>query len=127
MTTIHFKAIDPQEIKERFSDYFWEKTTYFLIQSDGEEAALYGIIHRGNKTGDAFLTVFERHRYKLLNKKTLNDLFNHPFSLGFTEVWTWTRLQSWIKLLKRIEGVEFRLIPPSWDNDFTKIWFRKRI
>lgn len=127
MTDICFKSVDPQEIKESFPDYFWENAIYFMIQNDGEDAGLYGIIPRGNKTGDAFLTVFESYSYKLINKKTLNELFNHPFSLGFTEVWTWTRLQSWIKLLKRIEGVEFQLIPPSWDNDFTKIWFRKRI
>jgi hypothetical protein len=126
---ITFKAIDLQEIKEDFPHLFRTDTRYFFIMKDAEKAGIYGIIDRGYSRAETLMTVFEGYRYKIINKATIDFMMNHPFSLGFHEVWTWTRLQSWIKLLKRFEscGVEPQLLPPSWDNDLTKIWFRQKM
>lgn len=119
----------PREIKDRVPHLFREDAQYFSILKNGEMAGLYGIIDRGNRRAETFMTVFEDYRYKILSRHSLFYMMNQPFFMGFQEVWTWTRWQSWIKLLKRYnaEGVECQLLPPSWDNDITKIWFRKRM
>ena len=124
-----FIAIDPQEIKERFPKLYREDAQYYSILKGGEKAGAYGIIDRGYSIAETFMTVFEGYKYKVINKNSIFYMMNQPFFLGFKEVWTWTRWQSWIKLLQRFEneGVEPQLLPPSWDDDFTKIWFRKRI
>lgn len=125
---IQFKAIDPQEIKERFPKFYREDAQYSSILKNGTNAGIYGIIDRGHSIAETFMTVFEGYRYKIIHKTSIDFMMNHPFSLGFHEVWTWTRWQSWIKLLKRFEfqGVECQLMPPSWDDDWTKVWFRQR-
>lgn len=124
-----FKAIDPQEIKEGFPKLYREDTQYYSILKNGETSGIYGIIDRGNSIAETFMTVFEGYKYLVINKNSLFYMMSQPFSLGFKDIWTWTRWQSWIKLLQRFEneGVNPQLMPPSWDDDFTKIWFRKRI
>lgn len=128
LSSMLFKEIKSQEIKDGFPKLYREDTRYYSILKGGEKAGIYGIIDRENSISETFMTVFEGYKYKVINRDTIFYMMNQPFFLGFKNVWTWTRWQSWIKLLRKFEneGVELQLLPPSWDDDFTKIWFRKR-
>lgn len=125
MTT--FERACSDEIKHTYPSLFREDALYFFIVKSDEIAGLYGIIDRKNGHSEVFMTIFEKYRFKIINKSTLDLIINTPFKLGFTQVWSWTRLPSWRRLLQRLKNVE-SAFPPSWDaEDTTKNWFRKGI
>jgi hypothetical protein len=125
---ICFKPIERQEIQHTFPHLYRQDAQYEVLLKKGERAGLYGMIDRGRQRAEVFVTVFDGYKYKVLQKSSLFYMIHRPLFIGFNEVWTWTRWQSWIKLLRKFEkeGVEPQLLPPFWDNDITKIWFRKR-
>lgn len=123
MTT--FEPACSEEIKYTYPSLFREDALYFYIVKNSEIAGLYSIIDREVGNAEVFMTIFEKYRFKIINKSTLDMIINTPFELGFTQVWSWTRLASWIRLLQRLENIE-SIAPPFWDaEDTTKIWFRK--
>lgn len=127
--TTHLSEIKQHEIKRDFPHLFHKDAQYFSIVKNEDNCGIYGIIDREDNVAETFMTIFKQYRYLILNKGSIDLFMNYPFSHGFKEVWTWTAWKSWIKLLKRFsaEGVEFQSIPPHWDNDLSKTWFRKEI
>jgi len=64
---------------------------------------------------------------KVLTKEFFINLFSHAFSLGFKELYTWTRWDRLIKLFEHFTGYGIeKTSPPVWDNDLTKCWYIKR-
>lgn len=124
---ISFKLACSEDIKHRYSHLYREDSLYYFIVKKDEIAGLYGIIDRKNSHAEVFMTIFEKYRFKIINKATLDLIINTPFKLGFTQVWSWTRLASWRRLLQRLKDIE-SAASPSWDaEDITKSWFKKGI
>ena len=124
---IDFLEFDKQKIKELYSSYFHEDATYYQAFRNESPICLYGIIDRHDGKGEAFL-MLKSFSGKVFTKEFFSELFNHTFSLGFKELYTWTK---WDRLISVFEhfikcGIE-KTSPPPWDNDETKCWFIKRI
>lgn len=121
----YFIPLEKELIKTHVPKLFREDAQYFSIVKDGKNTGIYGIIDRDFGNAEVFMTIFKEYRFKILNKKTLDLVINTPFDFGYNQVWSWTRLASWVRLLQRIKNVELTA-PPLWDlADDTKIWFRK--
>ena len=125
MTFASFQPASSQEIKRTYPYLFREDTLYFYIVKNDNIAGIYGIIDRKIGCAEVFLTVFEQYRFKVINKSTIDLIVNTPFNFGFTQVWSWTRHRSWIKVLQRLKDID-QIAPPSWDlKDATKNWFKR--
>jgi hypothetical protein len=147
--TIGFVETNKEEIKEIYPSSFHEKARYFKATRNGKTLCFYGIINRtddqarlnqaGLDTCEAFL-MMGTFQGRVLSKGFFFSLFNHLFSLGYREIWTWTKWDRLIKLLARFEklGIE-QAQCPTWDKGptvgslskvdlrQTKTWFIKRI
>jgi hypothetical protein len=133
---ICFVEVSPIYVREAWSSYFHEQARYFRIMKDGKPLCFYGIITRdpvegrslgkGCLPGEAFL-MMRTFNGKVLGKGFFISLFAHAFSLGYTELHTWTKWDRLIKLFGRFKkfGIEKTGCPP-WDMDSTKTWFIKR-
>lgn len=117
--------MDAETVQKHFPTLWREDTFYFSIVKNNEIAGLYGIIDRNSGHAEVFMTIVKKYRFKVINKNVLDRIINTPFDLGFTQVWSWTRLASWMRLLPRLKDVE-SAPPPFWDEkDTTKNWFMK--
>jgi hypothetical protein len=124
---IHFVAVSALQIREHYPSYSHEKGRYFKAIKDGKTLCLYGIISRNETTGEAFL-MMQTFQGKVLSKEFFMALFDHAFSLGYKEVWTWTKWDRLIKLFARFEGLGItKTDSPFWDETPFKTWFIKRI
>jgi len=130
---IHFTEIDAHRIREAWPSYFHERARYFQIVKDGKVLCGYGIITRASDVGEAFL-MMKSFQGKVLSKGFFMALFAHAGSLGYGELWTWTKWDRLIKLFRHFKtegrlpkfGIEKTGCPP-WDNNPTKTWFIKRV
>lgn len=135
MMTTRFIPLTPEETRKHYPRYFREDITCFRILKDQTPVGLYGLIDHGidpltkARQGEGFLTIFPAFRHRTLSKGFFLKLFDHAFDSGFEVVYTWTRLLSWQKVLRRFEplGIHRMETPPSWDLDLdpTKVWFVK--
>jgi hypothetical protein len=132
---IYFVEVGALQIREHYPSYFHEKACYFKAMKDGKTLCLYGIISRSETTGEAFLMMktfngIEGRPPKVLSKGFFVSLFAHVFSLGYKEIYTWTKWERLKKLFCHFKrfGIETTSCPP-WgkDSDPTKTWFIKRI
>jgi hypothetical protein len=119
------------ELKEKHFGFipnqlFHQDACYFDIIKDGCKSGIYGIINRNSNRAEVFIYIFKEYRYKIIGKNIIKEMMYCPFNYGFKEVWTWTLLKSWVKLLKHFEheGVK-ESNSPDWDSDEKKIWFKK--
>lgn len=131
--TIRFQKLSPEYVRQNHPRYYGEDITCFLILKDDTPAGLYGLIDRGvdpttkEREAEAFLTIFPAFRFRVLGKSFFLNLFDHAFTSGFQNVYTWTYLTSWKNLFQRFEslGIHRLKTPPSWDPDSSKFWFVK--
>jgi hypothetical protein len=124
---IEFKEMDKFEIYSSHNNHYDENAKYFKILKGTQPLCIYGILKRNDGIGEAFwiLDSFEKD---VLSKKFFNDLFKHCFSLGYKEMYTWTRcgkLENVFGHFKKL-GIE-KIDYPTWDKDETKTWFMKRL
>ncbi len=124
---IQFKEIDKLEIYSSHNNHYDDNARYFKINKDGNPLCIYGVLTRENNIGEAFW-ILNSFNDRVLSKNFFNNLFKHCFSLGYKEIYTWTRcerLKSVFGHFKKfgIEEIEF----PAWDSDETKTWFMKRL
>jgi hypothetical protein len=151
---INFVEINKEEIRKTYPASFHEKARYFKAMRNGQALCFYGIIdqtddqtclnHESLDACEAFL-LMGTFQGRVLSKGFFLSLFHHLFSLGYRQVWTWTKWERLIKLLTRFEklGIEQAQCPP-WDTEpvaplptvgllpkvgphHTKTWFIKRI
>ena len=129
----------PLEIREKYRHYYHEKARYFRIARNAIPVGYYGIIPYDDKTCEAFL-MFKSFQGKVLSRDFFIALFNHSFSLGYKEIYTWTKWDRLIKLFGHFKkfGIEPTNCPP-WDKDWldptkaggdpceTKTWFVRRM
>ena len=138
MSTLHtsilsFEELTEEEARNLYPSYCRRDITCFSMIKDGFCVGLYGLIDRGidpktgGRLGEGFLTIFPDFRFQILNKTFLQSLFDHALATGFQKVYTWTRLPSWQKVLRRFErwGIHHLETPPAWDSDPSKVWFVK--
>ena len=129
MPILSFDPLTLEETRNLYPSYYRRDITCFSIIKDGGCVGLYGIIDRGidpntgGRLGEGFLTVFPDFRFQILNKTFLQSLFDHALATGFQRVYTWTRLSSWQRVLKRFEscGIHRLETPPPWDLDPPKL------
>ena len=130
---IHFVEVSPHEIIKSYPSYFHEKARYFkAIKVDGrlpddKPLCFYGIISRTEHAGEAFL-MMKTFNGKVLSKGFFVSLFHHVFSLGYKEIYTWTKWNRLIELFRRFKrfGIEETGCPP-WDKDASKTWFIRKV
>jgi len=124
---IYFVEVGALQIREHYPSYFHEKARYFKAIKNGKTLCLYGIISWSETTGEAFL-MMRTFKGKVLSKEFFMALFAHAFSLGYKEVWTWTRWDRLIKLFARfgVLGIT-KTDSPFWDETPLKTWFVKKI
>lgn len=124
---ITFQEIDKSEIKDKYPTYFHEKARYFNITKNNNNIGYYGIISYSNKVCEAFL-MFKSFKGKVLSKGFFVSLFSHLFSLGYKEIYTWTK---WDKLIRLFDHFsQFGICKtgcPEWDKDPTKTWYIRKI
>ena len=133
MSHLYFEELTAEETRNLYPSYSRRDIVCFSIIKDGFCVGLYGLIDRGidpktgGRLGEGFLTVFPNFRFQILNKTFLQSLFDHALATGFQKVYTWTRLPSWQRVLKRFEscGIHHLETPPAWDSDPSKVWFVK--
>ena len=124
---ILFEEIDQSIIVNTYPSYAHHKARYFKITKDNKILCFYGIIAHTDEIGEAFLMMKTCHG-KVLTKEFFVGLFHHAFSLGYKEIYTWTKWHKLIRLFERFR--KFGIIQtecPPWDADETKVWFLKRI
>lgn len=122
------KEVSIDYIKEHLSYLFYEDTRYFALIKNRKFVGIYGITDYGNNIGEAFLTIFVQFRLKVFSREFFKILFEHPFTLGYEEIWTWLNWKSWAKIFNRFktDGIEEQFTPPFWDQNPHRIWFRKK-
>lgn len=131
--TFLFISAAPKDIQRLYPKLFVEGALYFYLMKNDAPSALYGIMDRGNGKAELFMTLFKKDRFcmfsknqLILNRKAIKEMIKKPFLLGFNEVWTWTRFQSWKRILKHFQndGVVCGVFP-EWDDDQSKMWFKR--
>jgi hypothetical protein len=131
-----FVEIGKSEIKRHYPCYFHDQACYFKAEKNSKTLGCYGIISRTNgqnqpNAGEAFL-MMKTLNSEVLSKGFFISLFIHMFSLGYSELWTWTKGDRLARLLGRFKdfGIERARCPP-WDDeakiDPAKKWFVKTI
>jgi hypothetical protein len=140
-----FIEVNKEEIRKTYPAYYHEQARYFKAKKKGQTLCFYGIIHRTKVSCEAFL-MMGTFQGRVLSKGFFLALFHHLFSLGYREIWTWTKWDRLIRLLARFEklGIQEAECPP-WDIEAkvaplprvgslsqvdrcqTKTWFIKRI
>lgn len=125
---IDLLEIDVSYIKDFFPHLYHAETKYFSIVKNENHTGIYGIVDRKKGKCEVFLTIFKNFRNKTLNKYLIHDMIVKPIQYGYREIWTWTKLRSWQILLEHFskEGVNKSNLPP-WDQDSSKIWYKKKV
>ena len=100
---------------------------FFVIEKDKEEVGAVVLEEIEKGIAELSLTVFPRHRFKVLNMSSIADIFDFPLILGFKKVIGWTKRNSWKKVLKRIKGVRFTDKRPAHCSDEDKFWYEKTV
>jgi hypothetical protein len=123
---ITFHEISVTEIKDKYPSYFHKQARYFNILKSNNNIGYYGVISYNDKICEAFL-MFKSFKGKVLSRDFFIFLFEHLSSLGYKEVYTWTKWDRLIKLFSHFEkfGV-CKTACPAWDTDPTKTWYIKR-
>lgn len=124
---MHFEEIDKSEIYEKYNNCYHEKAIYYNIKKGEQLLCIYGVIPRTNEIAEAFWITNSFHD-KVFCKRFFHSLFKHLFSLGYKEIYTWTRCKKLVEVFGHFKN--FGIIKsevPYWDNDSTKVWFVKRI
>jgi hypothetical protein len=141
---INFIEVNKDEIRKIYPSYFHEQARYFKVMRNGQALCFYGIIDQTDDQArldacEAFL-MMGTFQGRVLSKGFFLSLFRHLFSLGYKEIWTWTKWDRLINLLARFEklGIQQAEYPP-WDTEAkigplpnvgprqAKTWFIKRI
>lgn len=124
---ITFEEIDKSEVVDKYKNCFDEDVRYFKVIKGKCILCIYGLVSRGNKVIETFW-VTESFHNRVFTKSFFVSLFKHAFSLGYTELYTWTRWEKLIDVFGHFKsfGIEKTECPP-WDKDETKTWFIKRI
>ncbi len=124
---IAFQEIDKSEIYSSHNNHYDDNARYFKINKDNEPLCIYGVLTRDNNIGEAFW-ILDSFNDRVLSKKFFSHLFKHCFSLGYKEMYTWTRCERLKSVFSHFEkfGIE-KIEFPSWDSDETKTWFMKRL
>jgi len=120
---ICFAEVSPVYVREAWPSYFHERARYFRIMKGGKPLCFYGVITRASDVGEAFLMI-KTFQGKVLSKEFFMALFAHAGSLGYKELWTWTKWDRLINLFRRFRrlGIEEAGCPP-WDKGVRKTWF----
>ena len=108
-----FEEIGKAEVSKNYPAYFHEDARYFKVINNHKTLCLYGVISRTGKTGEAFL-MLQSFQGKVLSRDFFIALFNHTFSLGYKEIYTWTKWDRLIKLFGHFKkfGIEETNCPP---------------
>lgn len=124
---ITFEEIEKMEIYSHHNNHYHDDARYFSMMKDNNFLCICGIISRNKEIAEAFW-ILDSFSKKTLSKTFFHYLFNHLFSLGYKEIYTWTRCKKLINIFGHFSnfGIE-EVHPPKWDNDDTKTWFMKRI
>ena len=123
-----FEEVGMSGIMNSYPSYVHEQARYFKAIRNGKTLCFYGIIAHTDEVCEAFL-MMKTFNGRVLSKGFFVCLFAHAFSLGYREVWTWTKWDRLIKLFTRFErfGIKKTGSPP-WDNNSpTKTWFLKKV
>jgi len=122
-----FEEINKFEIFLSHNAHYFDNARYFKIFKDNNYLCIYGVLSRDENVGEAFW-ILDSFEDNVLSKKFFNHLFKHCFSLGYKELYTWTRCERLRSVFRRFEkfGIE-KIDFPSWDNDESKTWFMKRL
>ena len=125
--TITFEEMDKLEIYSSYNNFYDDNARYFKIIKDNKILCIYGVWSRDENIGEAFW-IIKSFEGNVLSMKFFNHLFKHCFSLGYKELYTWTRCKRHISVFRRFEkfGIE-KIHFPCWDNDESKTWFMKRL
>ena len=122
-----FEEVDLSEIVNRYPSYAHDKARYFKITKDNKILCFYGIIVHADEIGEAFL-MMKTFQGKVLTKEFFVGLFRHAFSLGYKEIYTWTKWHKLIRLFDRFRKFGIAQTDcPTWDLDNRQVWFLKRI
>lgn len=101
---------------------------YFLIVKNYAEVGIYTIKKIKDRVCEIGWAIFKKYRHKVLSRQAICFLIDFPFLLGFSKVIGWTKIDTFIKLLKRFEYFGIFLInSPNYDHDSFKIWFQKEV
>lgn len=124
---ITFEAMDKSEIYSSHNAHYDDNARYFKVFKDNQPLCIYGVLSRDGNVGEAFW-ILDSFEDNVLSKKFFNHLFKHCFSLGYKELYTWTRCERLRSVFRRFEkfGIE-QIDFPSWDHDESKTWFMKRL
>lgn len=124
---ITFQEIEKMEIYTLHNNHYHEDARYFNVLKTNKFLCIYGLVSRTEEVCEAFW-ILDSFSKKTLSKTFFHYLFNHLFSLGFKEFYTWTRCNKLINIFGHFSnfGIE-EVHAPMWDRDETKTWFMKRI
>jgi len=136
---ILFEEVDQSVIVNHYPSYVHGKARYFKIIKNNRTLCFYGVIAHTQETGEgrppgeAFL-MMKTFQGKVLSREFFEALFAHADSLGYKEIWTWTKWEKLAKLFRHFKrfGIETTGCPP-WDNKSkldprqTKTWFIKKV
>lgn len=122
-----FEKIDKSIIYEIHNHCFFEEATYYNIIKGDQVLCIYGLFPRSSDISELFW-ITESFHDKVFSKTFFMSLIKHSFSLGYKEIYTWTRCEKLMMVLNHFNklGIE-KTSSPSWDSDETKVWFRKAI
>lgn len=122
---INFTEIPRSEIYTTHNNHYHDDARYFEIKRDQKPLCIYGVISHGHGVAETFW-ILNSFNKNVLNKTFFMQLSDHLFSLGFQEVYTWTRCKKLTNVFGHFNnfGIE-KTDCPTWDNDTTKTWFRK--
>ena len=124
---IIFEEIDKSEIYTTHNNHYRDDARYFRISKPNKILCIYGVLSHGDGIAEAFW-ILDSFNDNVLSKKFFTSLFNHLFSLGFKEIYTWTRCAKLTNVFRHFNNFGIDEITfPTWDNDETKTWFIKRI
>jgi len=124
---IEFAEVPKAQIYTTHNSHYHDDARYFKINRSNKPLCIYGVISHGEGAAEAFW-VLDSFNKNVLSQTFFEKLFTHLFSLGFKEIYTWTRCKKLINIFGHyknfgIEKIDF----PTWDKDETKTWFMKRI
>jgi len=124
---ITFEEIEKMEIYTNHNNHYHDDARYFNVVKNNKFLCIYGLISREQDVGEAFW-ILDTFSKRVLSKTFFYYLFNHLFSLGYKEIYTWTRCKKLINIFVYFSnfGIE-EVSPPKWDSDETKTWFMRRI
>ena len=118
---ILFEEVDQSVIVNHYPSYVHGKARYFKIIKNNKTLCFYGVIAHTQETGEAFLMMktfngVEGRPPKVLSKGFFVALFAHAFSLGYKELWMWTKWDRLIKLVVHFAAVGRKRTEPTFSD-----------